>query len=194
MKGRQRTKRVVKNIVLVMVAPLYLIYRALSLVMEQDGCFQSFSQLLSLIPGKIGIFVRAAFYHLACPDTSDEISIGFLTLLSHRDTTIERGVYIGSQCNIGKCTIRENSLIGSGVYILSGSRQHNFDNLEKPIQEQGGHYKKIEIERDCWIGNGSVIMTNIASQTIVAAASVVLNEHSPRSIIGGHPAKLIKRR
>lgn len=194
MNARQTIKRFVKNIVLLLVAPLYLLYRALSLVIDQDGCFQSFSQLLSLIPGKIGVFVRAAFYRLACPNTSDEISVGFLTLLSHRDTTIERGVYIGSQCNIGKCTIKENTLIGSGVYILSGSRQHNFDDLEKPIQEQGGHYEKIIVARDCWIGNGSIIMKNISDQSIVAAASVVINEHPPRSVIGGHPAKLLKTR
>jgi virginiamycin A acetyltransferase len=188
MNARQRIKRFVKNIVLLLVAPLYLLYRALSLVIDQDGCFQSFSQLLSLIPGKIGVFVRAAFYRLACQDTSDEISVGFLTLLSHRDTTIERGVYIGAQCNIGKCTIKENTLIGSGVYILSGSRQHNFDDLEKPIQEQGGHYQKLEVGRDCWIGNRSIIMKDIAEQ------SVVISEFPARSIIGGHPAKLIRCR
>jgi virginiamycin A acetyltransferase len=192
--ARKTIKRVLRLFSLIIACPFYLWLGLTSLGGNRDSTFQHVSQLLSLFPGKTGIYIRAAFYHLACSETSDEISVGFLTLLSHRDTTIEKGVYIGPQCNIGKCTISENTLIGSGVHILSGSNQHNFDWLDKPIQEQGGHYEKIQIGQDCWIGNGSIIMKNIADQSIVAAASLVIEEFPARSIIGGHPAKVIKNR
>lgn len=194
MKTKTIIKRVIKIFFLFLAYPLYFWLSLISLSGNRDSSFQSVSQFASLLPGKTGIYVRAAFYRLACPDTSDDISVGFLTLLSHRDTTIKKGVYIGPQCNIGKCIIKENTLIGSGVHILSGSRQHNFDDLEKPIQEQGGQYEKIEVGRDCWVGNGSIIMKNIADQSIVAAASLVISEHPVRSVIGGHPAKLLRSR
>ena len=153
------------------------------------------SQMISLIPGKLGIYIRAAFYRLACPDTSDEILVGFLTVFSHRDTSIAQGVYIGPQCNIGKCSIGEKTLLGSGVHILSGKNQHHFADTDTPIQEQGGTYTKVSIGRDCWLGNGAIVMTDVTDHCIIAAGSVVVNTITePGTIHGGNPAKLLRRR
>jgi acetyltransferase-like isoleucine patch superfamily enzyme len=155
----------------------------------------SFSQAISLIPGKIGIYIRAAFYRLACTDTSDEISVGFLTIFSHADTTIEKGVYIGPQCNIGMCTIGENTLLGSGVHILSGNKQHNFDDTEQSIQNQGGNFKKIRIGEDCWLGNASIALTDLPAHCILAAGSVYVKSVSEtHSILAGNPARTLKAR
>src|SRR5690554_474666 len=142
----------IKKCFLVLVFPLYLIYRLCLLVLDKDSTFQSFSQLLSLIPGKSGSYVRAAFYKLACNQTSDNISIGFLTIFSHANTTIRRGVYIGPQCNIGMCEIGEDTLLGSGVHILSGNKQHGFREPGEKIRNQPGKFFKINIGKDCWIG------------------------------------------
>ena len=191
---RQAVKRMLKTLFLIIVWPLYFLYRALSLIGDRDGTFQAFSQLTSLVPGKVGIYIRAAFYRLACTDTSDDISIGFLTLLSHWDTTIREGVYIGPQCNIGKCTIGKNTLIGSGVHILSGSRQHNFEQTDLPIKQQGGHFEKVTIGEDCWIGNGSIVMVDMDSQTILAAGSVATKPIPGTCIAAGNPAKVIRSR
>lgn len=187
-------KRVAKRIFLVLVYPLYLAYLILSKIGTVDGTFQSFSQALSLFPGKFGIYLRAAFYRLSCVDTSDEISIGFLTIFSHRDTTIEKGVYIGPQCNIGKCRIGKNTLIGSGVHILSGNKQHTFTDSNKSIQEQGGYFEKIEIGEDCWLGNTAVILTSVAPSSIVAAGSVVIKIYNNGDILGGNPAAKLRNR
>nr|WP_227515638.1 acyltransferase [Marinobacter salinus] len=174
--------------------PVYLLYRTLCYGGNRDGTFQSFSQSLSLVPGKLGIYVRAAFYHLACPETSDDISVGFLTVFSHWNTTISRGVYIGPQCNIGMCRIGENVLIGSGVHILSGGRQHEFGDVHRPIQEQGGQYDKIDIGSDCWIGNQAVVMCATNSKSIVAAGSVVVSPMQSGDIVAGNPARLLRNR
>lgn len=188
-------KRLIKRLFLTLALPLYLAYRSIILIADPDSTFRTFSQFLSLIPGKTGVFFRAAFYHLACTDTSDEISIGFLTVLSHRDTTIRKGVYIGPQSNIGKCHIGENTLLGSGVHILSGKNQHNFSDIDSPIQEQGGTYIKVKIGENCWLGNGSIIMADVASHCIVAAGSVSAKPLAEEaSIYAGNPAKFLKSR
>lgn len=194
MNIRHGIKRTVKTGFLIVVAPLYVLYRMLSLFGSKDGTFQSFSQLISLIPGKTGIYIRAAFYRLACPNTSDQISVGFLTILSHHDTTIRQGVYIGPQCNIGKCTIGANTLLGSGVHILSGNRQHEFSDTEKPIQEQGGYFEKIEIGNDCWIGNNSVVICSIPEKCVVAAGSVLPKPIKSGDVVGGNPARTLRSR
>ena len=174
--------------------PVFLTFLLLGRITSIDGAFQGFSQMLSLIPGKIGVYFRAAFYRLACTDTSDDISVGFLTVLSHQDTTIQQGVYIGPQCNIGKCFIGENTLIGSGVHILSGSQQHNFVSTLIPIKDQEGIFLKVSIGSDCWLGNQSLVMTNLAGKTIVAAGSVVTTSSRSGDILAGNPAKPLKNR
>ena len=192
---RQVIKRLIKNAFLLLMLPIYVLFRAFSLAGNVDGTFMSFSQALSLIPGKLGIYMRAAFYRLACTDTSDEISVGFLTILSHSDTTIYSGVYIGPQCNIGKCTIGENTLIGSGVHILSGSRQHEFHDARKPIQDQGGAFEKIRIGADCWVGNSAVIMATVADGCIIAAGSVLSRSaNKAGDILAGNPSRTIRNR
>lgn len=188
-------KFLVKKIFLLLALPYFLLFSLLNLFSKGDSAFQSFSQLLSLIPGKIGIYLRAAFYHLACPDTSDNISIGFLTILSHRDTSIAAGVYIGPQGNIGKCRIGKNTLLGSGVHILSGKNQHEFSDLNKPIQQQGGTFTKINIGEDCWLGNGAIIMADVKNHCIVAAGSVLTKDTATEpAIYVGNPAKQLKLR
>ncbi|MFC4258493.1 acyltransferase [Marinobacter lacisalsi] len=194
MNLRKAIKRSVKRLFLGLALPLFGLFLAICTLSGSDKCFTSFSQLLSLIPGKAGVYLRAAFYRLACPDTSDEISVGFLTILSHRDTSIGRGVYIGPQCNIGMCRIGENTLIGSGVHILSGSRQHSFNDTDTPIQEQGGEFEKIAIGADCWIGNSAVVMAPTGDHSIVAAGSVVTSSVGSGVIVAGNPARLIRKR
>jgi acetyltransferase-like isoleucine patch superfamily enzyme len=191
---KSQIKTLARIIFTLLASPLWLVYRGFSIIGNQDSVFQSVSQLLSLVPGKPGIYLRASFYSLACPDTSSEISIGFLTVLSHWDTTIERGVYVGPQCNIGKCFIGENTLLGSGVHVLSGSKQHEFNDPQRPIQEQGGTFTKIRIGRDCWLGNTSVVMSDIGDHSIVAAGAVVTRATPPGCIVAGNPAKKVRSR
>ena len=188
-------KRTIKNIFLLLTIPLFVFYLALSFLGNKDGTFQSFSQAISLLPGKFGVYFRAAFYRMACTNTSDDITVGFLTVLSHQDTTISERVYIGPQSNIGKCSIGANTLIGSGVHILSGSRQHSFSNTEKPIQEQGGHYQKVRIGIDCWLGNSAIVMCDLNDHSIVAAGAVVSRPlQEIGNIVAGNPAKIIGNR
>ncbi len=194
MSSRKALKSAVRFVFTLLVLPLYLLYLVLAQIVNRDALFQSISQLLSLLPGKLGIYCRASYYALACPDTSKETSIGFATLLSHADTAIAEGVYIGPQSNIGMCKIGKNCLLGSGVHILSGKNQHDFSDTDTPIKEQGGIYTRVEVGEDCWIGNGAIVMANIGEKCIVAAGSVVTQDVDAFSIVAGNPAKVIKRR
>ncbi|WP_017444367.1 acyltransferase [Gayadomonas joobiniege] len=175
--------------------PFLLLYFALaSLPINKNALFASFSQFYSLWPGKIGIYMRAAFYQSIFPNTATNIEVGFATLFSQIQTEIGRSVYIGPQCNIGSCKIEADCLIGSGVHILSGKGQHNFTDIETPVREQGGQFEQINIGEDCWIGNQAIIMASIGKKCVVAAGSVVVNSVPDFSIVAGNPAKVIKTR
>ncbi len=77
---------------------------------------------------------------------------------------------------------------------MSGNKQHNFQDLDTPIQQQGGSLEKITIGEDSWIGNGSLVMANIGKKCIVGAGSVVIRDLPDYSIAVGNPARIIKSR
>ncbi|MBL4763662.1 MAG: acyltransferase [Colwellia sp.] len=166
----------------------------LSPASQKKTMFTALSQLFSLIPGRLGSYFRNALYSLIMKNCSNNGVIYFGTLFSDPDTEIHDNVYIGPQCNIGKSVIGKNTLIASGVHILSGKNQHNFSDLNTPIQQQGGHYQKIVIGEDCWIGNTAVVMANVGNKAIVAAGAIVTNDVPNYAIVAGNPARILKYR
>ncbi|QHJ11289.1 Maltose O-acetyltransferase [Paraglaciecola mesophila] len=191
-------KAIVKHIIFfvsaVLISPMTLMNIVLSSLFDKDQVLSSFSQFLSLLPSKLGVYLRAGFYRFALTYCSPDAVVSFLVLFSQKDTEISEGVYIGPQCNIGRCRIEKNTLLGSGVHIMSGKEQHNFSDLTRPIKEQGGTFQKVRIGQNCWIGNGAMIMANIGANCIVGAGSVVLNDIPDNSIVAGNPARVIKPR
>ncbi|WP_459889895.1 acyltransferase [Desulfothermus okinawensis] len=121
-------------------------------------------------------------------------TIGFLTTFSDPRIKIGNGVYIGPKCDIGYVEIGKYTLIGTGVHIISGTKQHFFSRLDIPIKEQGGDLKKIVIGEDVWIGNGAIVGANIGKGAVVGAGSVVMSSVPEYAIVGGNPAKILKFR
>lgn len=152
------------------------------------------SQLLSLIPGITGSYFRKNFYAMSMTRCHRNCAILFGTIFSQTDTEIGEGVYIGPGCNIGKCRIQDHCTIGSGVHILSGKNQHWYDDLETPVQQQGGVFESITIGEDTWIGNCAVVMANIGKKCVIGAGSVVITDIEDYSVVAGNPGKVIKRR
>jgi acetyltransferase-like isoleucine patch superfamily enzyme len=161
---------------------------------NKDDIFSSFSEFLSLLPGQLGNYIRAAFFRFTMTHCDLDTVIGFGTLFSQQDTELMSGCYIGPQCNIGTCLIEVNCLLGSGVHIMSGKGQHNFDDLNTPLRQQGGVFTKVSIGEDTWIGNGALIMANVGKKCVVAAGAVVVTDVPDYAIVAGNPAKVIKMR
>ncbi len=99
--------------------------------------------------------------------------------------------YIG--CS-GYIEIGDNVMISPRVSIYS--ENHNFEDTERPMIEQGVTRSFVKIEDDCWIAANSVILAGvtIGRGSIVAAGSVVTKDVEPFSIVAGNPARLIKSR
>lgn len=159
-----------------------------------DAVFLALSQLLSLLPGKSGCYIRAAFYRHALTRCSTDLFVGFTTLFYQRNTAIGAGVYIGPQCNIGACRIGDDTLIASGVHIMSGTNQHRFEDLHTPIRDQGGEFTQISIGRDCWVGNGALVMADIGDHCVIGAGSVVTRPIPDYAIAVGNPARVVRSR
>jgi len=194
MTMRAILKNIIFNLSAVLISPIIIIYKLLSIIDKSDQLFASFSQLLSLVPGKTGNYLRASFYFFCMQHCEKYCVVSFLSIFSQRETELESGVYIGPGCNIGLSNIKKNTLLGSGVHIMSGKQQHNIIDLNTPIKDQGGHLEKIVIGENCWIGNGALIMADIGDHSIIGAGSVVVDKIPPFSIAVGNPAKVIQTR
>lgn len=177
-----------------LVLPLVILCWLLNPLLGKDRAFQLGSQLLSLIPGVPGNYFRSPFYYMILPESHLEVNIGFGTIFSQAGTQLGKGIYIGPQCNIGLCKIADDVLFGSGVHILSGTGQHNFENTDIRIQDQGGTYTAISIGEDSWIGNNATVMADVGRKAIVGAGSVVTKAVPDFAIVAGNPAKIIKYR
>lgn len=58
-----------------------------------------------------------------------------------------------------------------------------------------GEDRPVKIGRRCFIGGGSVILPGvvIGDESIVGAGSVVFEDVPPRTIVGGNPARVLRR-
>ena len=178
----------------IVMLPITISFILLGILLSRNAVFSAYSQVLSLLPGKSGALLRSGFYRFTTSYCHPNVLIGFGSLLSQYEVCLGKNTYIGPQCNIGKCKIGQDTLLGSGVHILSGKGQHNFEDLETPIKNQGGTFEQIELGDDCWLGNGAIVMANVGSHAIVAAGSVVIENVPEYAIVAGNPAKIIKMR
>jgi acetyltransferase-like isoleucine patch superfamily enzyme len=146
------------------------------------------AQLLSLVPGKPGIFTRRSFYLMTIDRCATDCHIGFGTTLSHPQVTIGPGVMIGHRCTVGSAAIGRDATIGSNVDILSGRRQHAFDRTDRPVQDQGGEFTQVRIGSNCWIGNSAVVMADVGEQCVIGAGAVVVKSIPANAVAVGNPA------
>lgn len=78
-----------------------------------------------------------------------------------------------------------------------GKDDHLFNIIGKTIwnSPRGDSFKTV-IGNDVWIGHGAIIIAgvHIGDGAIIAAGSVVTKDVQSYSIVGGNPAKFIKKR
>ena len=93
--------------------------------------------------------------------------------------------------NRGILKIGNNVSIGNRCVLVVVSFP-NFSNIKNLLS-----YKEriIIIEDDAWVGTGAIILpgVTIGKSSVVAAGAVVTKNVEPYTIVGGNPAKLIKR-
>jgi acetyltransferase-like isoleucine patch superfamily enzyme len=189
---RSALKSVANVVALALVAPLWLPARLEATLTGGEGFFTAGAELLSLVPGRIGVYLRRGYYRVCLDACSAKCYIGFGTMLAHPQCRIGQGVYIGTGCSVGRAVIEDHATLGSNVDVLSGRRQHNFRDLDQPIQDQGGTFDTVRIGHNSWIGNSSVIMADIGEDCVIGAGSVVVKPIPPCSIAVGNPA-VVKR-
>lgn len=109
-------------------------------------------------------------------------------------------VVIGDKTRIGlHCTIIGPVTIGNNVNLAQGivvtALNHNFTDCTKRIDEQGISTKEVTIGNDVWIGANATILpgVTIGRHSVVAAGSVVTKDVPDYTVVGGVPARVMKK-
>ncbi|MDA8087045.1 MAG: acyltransferase [Nitrospiraceae bacterium] len=171
---------------LLMASPFILLSRLEEMAAHGESVFYCLANFFALFPGKVGSYLRSAFYYGALKRCDWETYIGFGTFFSHRSAEVGKNVAIGAYCIIGSASIGDNVMIASRVSILSGKHQHIDDSgqlVRSPI------FEKISIGEDSWVGEGAILMDDVGEKSIISAGAVVTRKAAPNSKLMGKPAR-----
>ncbi|WP_099293693.1 DapH/DapD/GlmU-related protein [Butyricimonas sp. Marseille-P3923] len=130
----------------------------------------------------------------------------------HKNSTIDctgvlqelgEGIVIGNNVGISQnayIQVRGKVEIGSyvimGPYVSIFSENHNSEDCNKFICQQGCTRVGVKIGDGVWIGSRVTILdgVTIGANSIIAAGAVVNRDVPPYSIVGGVPAQVLKMR
>lgn len=120
------------------------------------------------------------------------------------NVSIGESTYLGDNvffnCLLAKVEIGNFVIVADDVLFITGD--HRFDVVGRRICEIADDEKKPEndlnifVQDDVWIGSRSIILkgVTIGEGSIVGAGSVVTKDVPPYTIVGGNPARIIKKR
>lgn len=123
---------------------------------------------------------------------------GYLIMRYPQNIFLGEGSYVngGMLCasSNARIVVGRNCMISYNTHLRTDMHRH--DDVTAPMISQGRDHKDIILEDDVWIGFGAQIMAGvkIGTGSIVGAEAVVTRDVPPYSVVGGVPARLIRRR
>jgi acetyltransferase-like isoleucine patch superfamily enzyme len=154
-----------------------------------------------------GVYLDQGSYLHAC---SNGIELGDNTIVMHGAILHvynfrkipHSGIRIGKDSLIGEYSVIRGQggvTIGDRVYTSPFTQiiavNHVFDNPNQSFVDQGITAQGIVIEDDVWLGAGAIIMdgVHVGKGAVVAAGAVVTKDVPPHTVVGGVPARIIKK-
>jgi virginiamycin A acetyltransferase len=193
-EGRTVFKRVLNLIAIAIVSPAALVCGVERRISPQTfRSFQFWTHVFAIVPGLPGMFLRRAFYRWTLEQCAEDVTIEFGVLFSRRNAILESGVYIGPFALIGSVWIQRNSLIGSRASLLSGGQQHEMLASGQWSATDEAKLTRIVVGPNTWVGEGAILMAGTGEGSMVAAGAVVSTAVPPRTMVGGNPARFVRR-
>jgi acetyltransferase-like isoleucine patch superfamily enzyme len=143
--------------------------------------------------------IRYIFYKLAGVHIEGRCIIyGPLTIRpvgGTKNITIGKGSFLNTEIRFGcpkdRITIGKNCQIGPRVCFETMSHGMVYE----PGKGRGRLSKPIVVDDEVWIGCGAIILqgVTIGKGAVVSAGAVVSKDVEPLTVVGGVPAKLLKK-
>ena len=191
---RELLKSAARGIALIAVLPSLASYFVRSAILGRNLALEGSTQMLSLVPGLIGQYMRRAFLSKTIEGCGPDSVIAFGTIFSQAGARIGDRAYVGPGCFLGLVDIGEGALVASGVHITSGRHTHGTADAATPAREQEGQRTRVTIGAGAWIGSAAVVMADVGANSIVGAGAVVTEAIPPSVLAAGVPAKVLRQR
>lgn len=159
---------------------------------------------------RLSVFFSRAIYKIIImsikksmfAECGKNVHLGKKSNITLSNTYVGNNVSIGDNAifmsTIAKIFIGNYVMFGPGVTIITGNHRtdvigERMIDVHNKLEEND---QDVVIEEDVWIGANVTILkgVTIGKGSIVAAGSVVTKSIQPYSIVGGNPAKLIRKR
>jgi acetyltransferase-like isoleucine patch superfamily enzyme len=193
-KMRQFIKMLVYLFAIAIVSPLGWAERFARKIAGRDVWFECHGDLLSLVPGKFGRYLRNSYYWITLENCPLNCCFLFGMSFTHSGVSVGQRVYVGSHSLIGLARLGDDTLVGDHVHVLSGKQQHHFSDETVRIQDQPQSFTMISIGKNCWLGTNCVVMDSVGDNCVIGASSVVTHAIPDNSIAVGNPARVLRTR
>ncbi|HIP96672.1 MAG TPA: acyltransferase [Anaerolineae bacterium] len=184
---------------------------AYKLILHSQGLPAIESHVRLCLPANItlgrNVYLDYGVYLHACPQG---IVIGDDTFVMHGSELHvynfrglpQSGIWVGRNCFLGEFTlIRGQGGVHIGDHVLLAPRvqllavDHLYDDVTRPVIQQGIRGRGITVEDGAWIGGGAIVLdgVRVGRNSVVGAGSVVTQDVPPYTVAVGAPARVIKR-
>lgn len=191
---RDCTKVVLLGLASILVFPELVSYWVRARLLGCDRALEGSSQLLALVPGIVGQYVRRAFLLRTLKYCHRTVTVECGVFFTKAGACLEENVYIGPRCQLGLVHIEREVLLAAGVHVPSGAHTHGFGDDVLPIREQPRNAQQVRIGTGSWIGSAAVILADVGRNVVVGAGAVVTKPLADWSVAGGVPARVIRNR
>ncbi|MFO7653418.1 MAG: acyltransferase [Candidatus Krumholzibacteriia bacterium] len=166
---------------------------------DRYGRFNHVWALLRGLPGGFGEDLRARYLRrfLKASGPGLRVHEGVRIRNVHR-LSLGNDVELGVDCFLqagGDIVLGNDVMLGPGVKIWSVN--HRYDDLDRPIREQGWDRAQVTLGDGVWLGANVFVMpgVEIPRGCVVTAGSVVHRKRYPEfAILAGFPARVIGHR
>lgn len=158
-----------------------LYQEAIKITMEMNNSYHTPEELREMMSRLIGKRVDDTF-RLFPPFYTD----------FGKNITIGKNVFINSGCRFqdqGGIVIGDGALIGHNVVLAT------INHALAPSENRRNYYAPVKIGNNVWIGSNATVLpgVTIGEWSVVAAGAVVSKDVPPYTVVGGVPAKALKK-
>lgn len=123
-----------------------------------------------------------------------KVDIGRKISFSSRFSLGDRSSVGDNTYILGKVTIGKDVMMAANCALIASN--HNTNRVDVPMNTQGGTDEPIVIEDDVWICYGSTICAgvHVGKGAVIAAGAVVTKDVPDYCVVGGVPARVLKKR